>query len=515
MFGAGDEVVEGGLFVGEFAGLIPAASEFAAAADLGDGEADAAVEEAEEVAVEPRIVGAAVGAVAVDEDGTGAVGGMVFGEEQPDGDEGSVFGGGVGLFDAIFARIVAGRAGFLFDGFDVAGGEVEFGDGVGLEEGFVADALESGLEVGCVFGAEPGAGAGGGEPAGLRGIGGVEDVETGDAVFAGFEDDVVGEGFDGAVGDGFVAGEDFGPVGAGGLVEGGAEDAAVDGVFAAEDEPVLVGVGEGVTDAGSAWGDEDGFGVGLVEGDERGFHGVLAAGGEAHEAFAFGGTDGDLKGGVVVFVDDGVVGGVGPEGVAFDAAGAFGGVGFGVEEGLIVEGPDRGLGEGGVGDLVGEDFAGGQVLDVDGVAVGAVGVFFPGIEVAVGGNGGSAEGVAVAGSGAFVEVEEDGFGSFGIGFAAEEAVVFAFDVAAVVEPVAFAVRDGDVFADNAGFEFSDDFSAQRIEGGEDGIGVLVFGLEVGQDGGVFAVAQPVVVVGPVDAVSAQGVGAFFGDGGWG
>jgi hypothetical protein len=66
LLGAGDEVVEGGLLLAILAGLVPAAAEVAAAADVGDREDDAAVEQRDARLRERRVDRDAVAAVAVE-----------------------------------------------------------------------------------------------------------------------------------------------------------------------------------------------------------------------------------------------------------------------------------------------------------------------------------------------------------------------------------------------------------------------------------------------------------------
>ena len=85
--------------------------------------------------------------------------------------------------------------------------------------------------------------------------------------------------------------------------------------------------------------------------------------------------------------------------------------------------------------------------------------------------------------------------------------------ARVVPPGAVAIGNGDVGLLDVAEHLLVELVAQVGEGRHDGVGVGVFGIEVGGDVGVFLVAQPGVVVGEGDAVE----GGFFvvlaGDGG--
>ena len=61
-----DEVGEGVELFVHAAGVVPGLAEFAAAADVGDGEGDAAVEQAEAIRIESDGYGDAVAAIAVE-----------------------------------------------------------------------------------------------------------------------------------------------------------------------------------------------------------------------------------------------------------------------------------------------------------------------------------------------------------------------------------------------------------------------------------------------------------------
>ena len=90
-----------------------------------------------------------------------------------------------------------------------------------------------------------------------------------------------------------------------------------------------------------------------------------------------------------------------------DAPGTIGLVAERVEEGAIVERPDRSLVEHRSLDLVGQDHAGVEVADAEGVEVGAVVVFLPRIEASIGRNRAAAKGKSRIARGAFVQVDHD------------------------------------------------------------------------------------------------------------
>ena len=87
--------------------------------------------------------------------------------------------------------------------------------------------------------------------------------------------------------------------------------------------------------------------------------------------------------------------------------------------------------------------------------------------------------------------------------------------AGVVPPGAVAVRNGDVGLLHVGEHLLVELIAQAGERGHHGLGVGVFGFEIGGDLGILLVAQPGVVVGEGDAVEVGLCGFFAGDGGRG
>ena len=93
-------------------------------------------------------------------------------------------------------------------------------------------------------------------------------------------------------------------------------------------------------------------------------------------------------------------------------------------------------------------------------------------------------------------------------FAAVDGVLEALLGAGVVPPVAVAVGDGDVSLLDVGEHLLVELFAQAGERRHYGIGVGVFGFEIGGDVGVLFVAEPGVVVDEGDAVE-EGFGVVF------
>ena len=107
MLGAGDEIGEGVHLAMHAAGIVPGLAEFAAAADVGDGEDHAAVEQTEAIGAERNGHGEAVAAVAVEKERGAAIARGVVAIDDGDGDFGAVGGGGVEALGAVESGIVA------------------------------------------------------------------------------------------------------------------------------------------------------------------------------------------------------------------------------------------------------------------------------------------------------------------------------------------------------------------------------------------------------------------------
>ncbi len=87
MIGGGDEVLEGVFLALELAVFVPAIALFLAAADMGDGVDEAAISERQGIGGEACGNGDAVGAIAIEQAGSGAVERGVLAIEQRDGDQ--------------------------------------------------------------------------------------------------------------------------------------------------------------------------------------------------------------------------------------------------------------------------------------------------------------------------------------------------------------------------------------------------------------------------------------------
>jgi len=118
-----------------------------------------------------------------------------------------------------------------------------------------------------------------------------------------------------------------------------------------------------------------------------------------------------------------------------------------------------------------------------------------------------------------IAVENDFFRPFGRNcgatLAAEDGVLLSLFGADVVPPVAFAVRGGLVSLLDVAEHLVVELLAQGSQVGGEGLSVLVFGLEIGGDVGIFLVAKPRIVVSEGDAVEDGLFVVFSGDGGGG
>ncbi len=178
------------------AGIVPGLAEFAAAANVGDSEDDAAVEKAEAIGTEGDGHGDAVAAVTVKQERGAAVAGSVVAVDDRHGDFCAVGGDSVEAFAGVERWIVAAEDGLLLAQGAVAGADVEVEYGARSDEGFVGEADEGGVELG--IGAERGvvSGFGEGDTSGSGEGGGrfaceIDDAEMRKALFA-FDEDEMG-----------------------------------------------------------------------------------------------------------------------------------------------------------------------------------------------------------------------------------------------------------------------------------------------------------------------------------
>jgi len=80
------------------------------------------------------------------------------------------------------------------------------------------------------------------------------------------------------------------------------------------------------------------------------------------------------------------------------------------------------------------------------------------------------------------------------GSAAVDGVLLAFDGAGVIFEAAQGVGDGEIGLLNAAEHFVIKAKLERLGGFEVGVGVGVFGFEIGEDAGILLVTEPCVVV---------------------
>ncbi len=182
----------------------------------------------------------------------------------------------------------------------------------------------------------------------------------------------------------------------------------------------------------------------------------------------------------------------------------------GIEEGGVVVGPDEGADAlGGVG----EGFAGAQVFDVQRVLAETGVVDRVGEQVLVFGDAEAAERHEGMAFGELVAVEDDLFGSIHRSLAAAvDGVLRAFDGARVVVVAGVAVGVGLVGLLDVAQHLAIEGFLEGLGGGHPGVGVGVFGFEIGGDLlGVF-VAQPGVIVVEGMAVERMGKGLAACDG---
>ena len=222
---------------------------------------------------------------------------------------------------------------------------------------------------------------------------------------------------------------------------------------------------------------------------------------EDDEFAVAGAADAEVEALVVVLIDEHIFGVLRAEGVPPELELALLLLVFdGVKKCPVVGGPDDGAD---ALDFSGEGLAGFEVLDAQGVLAEAGGVCGVGEPAAVVGDVGVADGKEGVAFGKLVAVEDDLLGgdspdsaAWGRApVAAVDGVLRALFGTRVVPPGAVAVRDGDVGLLHVREHLLVELIAQAGERGHHGLGVGVFGFEIGGDLGILLVAEPGVVVG--------------------
>jgi hypothetical protein len=115
VLGAGDEIVKRVALVQQLAVLVPRTAHLPAAAHVGDGDDEAAVEQAQLPRIEGRIGAGAVGAVAVEHHGVGTVALHALAVDHGDRHAGPVGGGGEEALLAVAGGVVSPQHLLLFD----------------------------------------------------------------------------------------------------------------------------------------------------------------------------------------------------------------------------------------------------------------------------------------------------------------------------------------------------------------------------------------------------------------
>jgi len=175
-----------------------------------------------------------------------------------------------------------------------------------------------------------------------------------------------------------------------------------------------------------------------------------------------------------------------------ELVGAFGDFVFDdVEESAIVGGPGS---AGDAFDAERKHCGVVEIFDFESVlaeAGGVCGVGEEGIVVADLEDAEAEEGLAF---GEEIQIEKDLLVGVADGGAAVDGVLLAFDGAGVVFEAAEGVGDAEIGLQDAAEHFLVEAGLEGFGGFEVGVGVSVFGFEIGEDAGIFFVAEPGVVV---------------------
>ena len=295
--------------------------------------------------------------------------------------------------------------------------DVVFEDGAGSDKGLVAVTEEFRFPDAIDAGRSGVGGLGKGDLAGGIGYGCVvlklPEAEAGQAVFAFAGDEEVGEKIDILKHDGIAVGDPFDPVFARGCVDRCGDEAEVAAAIVGADEPLAVAVIDGVFVLVFAGTDESELSSWLVGWKDAALGGGVAAGFEDDEFPVASTACADVEALIVVLLDENIGGVRRLKGVAIKLKLALLLFVFdGVEERAVVGCP----GDGAYAlDFAGEGFSGFEILDVEGVLAEAGGVDGVGEPAAVVGYVGGADGEEGLAFGELVAVEDDLFGSVGVG----------------------------------------------------------------------------------------------------
>ena len=530
LLGGGDEVGEGVALEGHLAGVVPCVAQFSAAADVGVGHDDAAVEQREARGREAHWEGVAIRPVAVDIEGIGGdAAEAVAAVDDGDGDQSAVGGSDPEALGGVVGGVEAAGDLLLLEQLRLADGEsgVGAGDVVLVDRGrrdqrLVAVAEDVGGEDAVDV---RGCGVGGfGEGDLDRGFelivrGETQDLQCGQAELAASGDGEALEEVEVLEREVGVERDQFGPVVAAGRGGGRGDDAEVLACVVAADGEETVPMVRVILLFVHAWSDETKVCLWFVGGEKAELVGGVAAGLD-HQVEAVAGAGNAKVETLVLFVEylrvllDWLA-----EGVAQDAVLALGGLVLGgVEEGARVGGPGQRSDALRCVWEVGERTQG---ADVEGVLAEAGGIGGVCEEVAVGADGHGSdvhEGLAL---GQRVYVEDDLLGlgwieggvevGTGCGASAMDGILAALDRARGVEPVAEAVGNALVGLLNVGDHLVVQLGLQLGGGCHDGGGVGVLGFQVGEQLGRALVAHPAEVVVQSDTMQRCGRGIAAGD----
>ena len=226
ILGASDEVGERGLLVLHAASFAPRFAELAAAANVGDGENDAPVQQTEARERKTRRHAAPVAAVAVKVERLRAGDATICAVDEGHGDFHAVIGGDPNALALVVGRIVAAEDFSLFHKRARAGRQVVVKDRRSGDERLVAEA--HGRGVGFEIRREARGEDGFGKDNTVRGAGAqVDHAELRQTVFALGHDGVIAEEFDIGNLDGGVVGQKFRPIRLPGSGDGRGGDAVV------------------------------------------------------------------------------------------------------------------------------------------------------------------------------------------------------------------------------------------------------------------------------------------------
>jgi len=488
MLARGDEIGEAVGLVGELALAVPAPALLGAAAYVGDGIDEAAIDQGQARGREPRRDRDAIGAIAIEQAGRRAVERGILSEQQRDGHQFAVRRGRHDPAGDVACRIVTGRHLLALAQDPLARRKVVVPHLGRRGHGRIIEAHQRLVET--IAGVEA-------ERIGFLGeFHSVLDSrfqrthhDAREAVLALEPHQMPAKGGDGEDQPAGLVRHQLAPVGARGRGERRGDDLEVL-------RPVRIGLDEealrslevrmvldAVSQPDGARLDEARGRLDVLEVEEMDLAGLVVAAGDQAETAGLGAAERDEEALVRLFIDQHVGGRVGADDMAIDEARPVLGVAPHIIEVVRIRAPQYVAG--GLGDTVGQVASAGEVAHPQGEIFRAGFVSAPGEPAMVGRMAGIAELEERLAFGERVAVEQHGAGSLvSGGAAADQRMLAAFPEPGVIGKRPVGRRDGGIVLLDAPAHLGDEAALERLVRGEPRLRRGILAVEKGADGGI-------------------------------